>query len=77
MLNNTKNYILKKIITKFGFGFKISEFCMYMFKYIIDLICNFYEVFKKVEVYLDKLNTKAEIQKQLKLKSNYKTFKSF
>lgn len=36
-----------------------------------------YEAFKKGEVYLDLLNAKAQIQKELKPKSGYKAFKFF
>lgn len=77
ILNNAEQYILKDTIAKFDFSLKISKFSIYIIKYKADLMCSFYGVFKKTEVYLDVLNTKAQIQKELKLKSGYEVFKSF
>lgn len=53
ILNNTEQHILKDIITKFGFGLKISELCLNMIEYKANPIHSFYNVFKKAEAYLN------------------------
>ena len=77
ILNNAKQHILKDTIAKFSFGLRIPELCLHMIEYRADPMHSLYEAFKKAEAYLDILNTKAEMQKELELKSGYKAFKSF
>lgn len=48
-----------------------------MIEYRADLMRSLYEVFQKAKIYLNILNAKVEMQKELKLKSGYKAFKSF
>lgn len=48
-----------------------------MIEYRTDPMHNLYRTFKKAETYLDILNTKFKIKKELKLKSGYEVFKSF
>ncbi len=76
-MNNEGQHILKDIIAKFGFGLKIPELCLHMIEYKANPMRSLYGAFKKAEVYLDVLNTKAQMQKELKLKSGYEAFKSF
>lgn len=76
-LNKAEQYILKDTIAKFGFGLKIPELRLHMIKYRADPNRNLYGAFKKAEVYLDVLNAKAQMQKELELESSYKAFKSF
>ena len=76
-LNNAEQYILKDIIAKFGFGLKIPELCLNMIEYKANPMRSLYGAFKKAKAYLDVLNAKAQIQKELELKSGYKAFKSF
>lgn len=61
ILNNIEKHSLKDTIIKFGFGLKISEFCLYITKYRADLMRNLYRAFKKVETYFDILNARAKI----------------
>lgn len=77
VLNNAEQHILKDTIAKFGFGLKIPKLRLYIIKYRVDPMRSFYGAFKKTEVYLDVLNTKAQMQKELELKSSYKAFKFF
>lgn len=37
ILNNIKQYILKDIITKFGFGLKTYKVSLYMMKYRVNI----------------------------------------
>lgn len=48
-----------------------------MIEYRAGLMYSFYDAFKKTKTYFDILNAKAQIQKEFKLKSGYKDFKSF
>ncbi len=48
-----------------------------MIEYRVHPIRSFYGAFKKAEAYLDVLNAKAEMQKELELKFGYGAFKSF
>ncbi len=77
ILNNTEQHILKDLIAKFRFGLKISKLRLDMIKYRANPIRSLYGLFKKAEVYLDVLNAKAKMQKELKLKSGSEAFKSF
>ncbi len=77
ILNNAKQHILKDTIAKFGFGLKISELCLHMIEYKADPMRSLYGAFKKAEIYLDVSNAKAQMQKELELKSGYGAFKSF
>lgn len=77
ILIKAEQYVLKDTIAKFGFGLKISELRFSMIKYRADLMRDLYGAFKKAELYLDMLNAKAQMQKELELKSDYKVFKSF
>ena len=77
ILNNKEQHILKNTIAKFGFGLKILKLRLHMIKYRADLMCSLYGAFKKAEVYLDILNVKAQMQKELELKSGYEAFKFF
>lgn len=47
-----------------------------MIEYKVNLNCSLYRLFKKAEIYLNILNAKVQIKKELKLKSEYKAFKS-
>lgn len=67
ILNNVKQYILKDILAKLSFGLKIREFYLYIIEYRADLMHSFYRVYTKVETYLDVLNAKDQMQKELKL----------
>lgn len=66
ILNNAEQHILKGTIIKFGFGLKISKLCLYMIEYRADPMRNLYRAFKKAGAYLDVLNAKAKMQKELK-----------
>ena len=77
ILNNAEQHILKNTIAKFDFGFRVLKLCLHMIEYRTDPIRSLYEAFKKAEAYLDVLNGKAKMQKELELKSGYEAFKSF
>ena len=77
ILNKAEQHILKDIIAKFGFGLKIPELRLHMIEYRADPNRSLYGAFKKAETYLDVLNTKAQMQKELELKSGYEAFRSF
>lgn len=64
ILNRTKQYIYKNIITKFIFGLKILDFCLHMTEYRAykaKAIYSFFGIFKKTKAYIDMLNTKAQM----------------
>ena len=48
-----------------------------MIEYRVNPIRSLYIVFQKAKAYFNILNTKAQMQKKLKLKSGYKVFKFF
>ena len=48
-----------------------------MIEYKAKLTRSFYGVFKRIEAYIDVLNAKVQMQKELNLKSGYKACKSF
>ena len=77
ILNNAEQHILKDTIAKFGFGLRVPELRLHMIEYRADPMRSLYGAFKKAEAYLDVLNAKAEMQKELELKSGYEAFKSF
>lgn len=78
ILNNAKHHILKDTIAKFDFGLKIPKLRLYMIEYRADPMRSLYGAFKKAEAYLDVLvNAKAQMQKELELKSGYEAFISF
>lgn len=61
ILNNVEQHILKDLIVKFGFGFKIPKLYLHMIKYRADPINSLYGAFKKTKIYLDILNAKAQL----------------
>ena len=77
ILNRAEEYILKNTITKFIFGLKDPDLWLHMIEYRTKPTCSFYGAFKKIEVYIDILNTKVQMQKKLDLKSGYEAFKFF
>lgn len=77
VLNNAKPYILQNTIAKFEFDLKISKLYLYMIEYRADLIHSLYKACKKAEIYLDIPSAKTKMYKKIKMKSGYKTFKSF
>lgn len=77
ILNKAEQYILKNIITKFIFDLKTLYLCLHMIEYKAKPIHSFFRTFKKFEAYIDMLNAKPHIQKELVLKFSYKAFKTF
>lgn len=77
ILNRVEQHILKNTIAKFGFRLKIPKLRPHMIEYRADPNHSLYRAFKKAETYLDVLNVKAEMQKELEWKSSYKAFKTF
>lgn len=61
ILNNIEQYIFKDTITNLCFDLKITKLHLYIIEYSVDPIYSFYRVFKKLEVYLDELNAKAQM----------------
>lgn len=55
VLNNAKQYIPQNTIAKFGFYLKISDLHLSIINYRVNLMCNFYRVFKKTKIYLNVL----------------------
>lgn len=77
ILNRTEQHILKDTITKFIFGPKTLDLCLYIIKYRAEPTLSPFRVFKKAEAYINMLNAKTHIQKKLDLKSGYEAFKTF
>ena len=77
ILNNVEQHILKDSIAKFGFGLNIRKLRLHTIDYRADLMRSLYGALKETEAYFDVLNAKAQMQKELELKSDYKAFKSF
>lgn len=77
ILNNAKQHIHKNTIIKFDFSLKIPKIHLYIIEYQANPMHSLFGVFKKAEVYFDILNAKTQMQKELKLKTSYKAFKSF
>lgn len=76
-LNRAEQYILKNTTTKFIFGLKILDLCLYIIEYRAEVTHSLFGAFKKAETYINVLNPKAYIQKKLDLKSGYEAFKTF
>lgn len=77
ILNRVEQYIFKDTIIKFIIGLKTLDLCLYMIEYRAELTYSFFGAFKKAEAYIAILNTQANMQKKLHLKSDYKAFKTF
>lgn len=73
-MNNTKQHILRDIIAKCDFGLKIPKLCLYIIEYKTNPIRNLYKAFKKAKTYLNILNAKTIMQRELELKSGYEPF---
>ena len=77
ILNRAEQHILKDTITKFIFGLRDLDLRLCMIEYKAQPTHGLYGTFKKTKTYIDVLNAKVQMQKELDLKSSYKAFKSF
>lgn len=71
------NIFSKITITKFCFDFKIPKLYLPIIEDRADLMHSLYGAFKKAEIYLDILNTQAQMHKEYEPKSGYKAVKFF
>ena len=77
ILNRAKTHILKDTITKFIFGLRDLDLCLYMIEYRSELVRSLYGALKKAEAHILILNAKVQMQKNFDLKSGYEVFKFF
>ena len=77
ILNRAETHIFQNIITKFIFGLKDPDLCLYMIEYRAELAQSLYGAFKKTKAHILVFDAKLQMDKKHDLKVGYEAFNSF